>query len=469
MAARLVIVDDSSDRINYQGGAWFADQSSQDQAGNFGQPHKGTLHGTQSSASFSFSFSGTSIEVLGANTPSSDLKWECFVDRISIGGTDKFPLSNRLALCGQPLLVDGPHTLTVNVTAVNQQTFWFDRVQYTPSPNSSPENQTFFVDNSDPELQFMSGWTPQRDVANMTSEQGSIFEFDFVGISVGWYSFIPSSFSKNSTTGSYTVDGGSPQSFNVQGSGTSDLYNQKLFETSILPMGRHRLTAVYNGTSTTAPMSLDYLIVQNGTVPLNAIPTSTTLVPSSPPTTTLVPTSPSTPNGQVNTAKKSNSGVIIGGIISAVVVVGLLLLAIILLRRRKTRRRNKNSLDLSGEDAKVVQVDYSHHTFGRPFPFSLASPPETHSSNPSESTFIYPHSVIRTESHPEAVSIAPSSTTQSLSAKAREAAPERPLHVLNYTETVPSRLVRHEDSGVRGRGTSLTATVLELPPHYTAG
>lgn len=59
MATRSVAVDDSSSRITYHGSSWFADQGSQDQAGNFGPPYRSTLHGTQSNASASFSFTGT--------------------------------------------------------------------------------------------------------------------------------------------------------------------------------------------------------------------------------------------------------------------------------------------------------------------------------------------------------------------------------------------------------------------------
>ena len=58
MSTRRVMVDDTSQDVNYIGGSWFADIGSQDSAGNFGPPFLSTLHGTNSSASLSLSFSG---------------------------------------------------------------------------------------------------------------------------------------------------------------------------------------------------------------------------------------------------------------------------------------------------------------------------------------------------------------------------------------------------------------------------
>ena len=56
-ATRWVVVDDTSNDINYDG-TWFADSGSQDSVGNFGPPYRSTMHGTNSSAALSSNFTG---------------------------------------------------------------------------------------------------------------------------------------------------------------------------------------------------------------------------------------------------------------------------------------------------------------------------------------------------------------------------------------------------------------------------
>jgi hypothetical protein len=47
---------------------------------------------------------------------------------------------------------------------------------------------------------------------------------------------------------------------------TATTYNQKFFETSKMPAGQHKLVVTYLGNSQTTPLTLDYLVVQNGTI-----------------------------------------------------------------------------------------------------------------------------------------------------------------------------------------------------------
>ena len=53
-----VIVDDTSADIHYLGRSWFSEVGSWDSVGTYGMPYLGTLHGTSSSASFTFDFEG---------------------------------------------------------------------------------------------------------------------------------------------------------------------------------------------------------------------------------------------------------------------------------------------------------------------------------------------------------------------------------------------------------------------------
>ena len=59
MSDRWVIVDDTISSINYIGDSWFADVGSQDATDN-GPPFLSTLHGTNTSASLAFNFTGRS-------------------------------------------------------------------------------------------------------------------------------------------------------------------------------------------------------------------------------------------------------------------------------------------------------------------------------------------------------------------------------------------------------------------------
>ena len=61
--SRSIIVDDNDSGIIYSG-SWFKDDSGAfDTMGNFGPPMLGTLHGTNSTASFKYTFSGEFISV----------------------------------------------------------------------------------------------------------------------------------------------------------------------------------------------------------------------------------------------------------------------------------------------------------------------------------------------------------------------------------------------------------------------
>ena len=112
------------------------------------------------------SFSGSAVLVYGTSITTNisgtqDPTWECFIDNTSIGGSPAPATSdNNWILCGggPSQFQDGPHLLTVKTNVSNQQTFWFDQIQYAPSANVSL-NQTFLrIDSSDSAIQYSSGW-----------------------------------------------------------------------------------------------------------------------------------------------------------------------------------------------------------------------------------------------------------------------------------------------------------------------
>jgi hypothetical protein len=106
---------------------------------------------------------GTSITTNASGT--QDPTWECFIDNKSIGWNPAALSSifmsnqNNWVLCGPAQFQDGPHLLTVNATVSNQQTFWFDQIQYAPSASVSLNQSLLRINSSDSAIQYLSGWS----------------------------------------------------------------------------------------------------------------------------------------------------------------------------------------------------------------------------------------------------------------------------------------------------------------------
>ena len=194
--ARLVMVDDMDPSIQYSGGEsgpWtgYEVNNTLNDLGFRGTPFQKTLHGVNVSASFTFpfngmshllywfnfepltlsSFSGSGVTVYGTSITTNasgtqDPTWECFIDNKSIGwdissDSGVGGSQNNWILCGAGPFQDGPHMLTVNANVSNQQTFWFDQIQYTPSASVQLLDQRFlYIDSGDSAIQYTSGWSP---------------------------------------------------------------------------------------------------------------------------------------------------------------------------------------------------------------------------------------------------------------------------------------------------------------------
>ncbi|KDR73720.1 hypothetical protein GALMADRAFT_251531 [Galerina marginata CBS 339.88] len=512
---RWVVVDDTDVNIQYSGDGrdWVQNQGSRDDVGNFGPPYKDTLHGTIMNASLSYSFSGTQVQIFGSNNPRNDSgvidpTWECFVDNVRVPPSDPFQFQeNNWGFCGKGQLSDGPHVITVNVTVMKAQTFWFDSLQYVPSPSLALDQAAVLLDSFDPLLQYGPGWGALGGGANMTGQTNSIANIDFVGVSVSWYGFIPTELPHPATTASYAIDGGAPTSFVLRGlpASSATIYNQKFFETPTLTAGHHQLVVTYHGTSQTTPLTLDYLIIQNGT-----IPSSNTTTPG---------TSPSGDSHGSGPVKKSNNtAAIVGGIIGGLVLIAIAIAAYLYLRRREKKLNERAPVD---EPAPAF-VEPFHYT---PVRSSVPQLQDTKSSapvtlsyqghSPQFSTSTFPtnthHGSMPSFSNTELQSaIAPSSssgtsypsnantygnrTTASqsnqgylspttplspMSDKARREA-EATANVLRSQTSQPasgpslaedssSRVMMHEDSGFRMPPTRERTSVVEVPPMYTPG
>ena len=67
-------------------------------------------------------------------------------------------IQNNWILCAAQFQ-DRPHLLTVNANVSNEQTFWFDQIQYVPSASVSLNQSLLRIDASDLAIQYSNlGW-----------------------------------------------------------------------------------------------------------------------------------------------------------------------------------------------------------------------------------------------------------------------------------------------------------------------
>ncbi|KDR73719.1 hypothetical protein GALMADRAFT_212537 [Galerina marginata CBS 339.88] len=437
---RWVVVDDMDLNIQYSGDGrdWVLDQGSRDDVGNFGPSYKSTLHGTTMPVSLILSL------VYGPNNPRNDSgvidpTWECFVDNVRVPPTAPFQFSeNNQEFCDQDHLYDGPHVITVNATVMRAQTFWFDSFRYVPSPSLALDQAAVLLDSFNPLLQYGPGWGTLGDGANQTGQTNTIANMDFVGVSVSWYGLIPTEFAHAATMASYAIDRGGPTSFVLRGLSADSSptnYNQKFFETPTLTAGHHQLVVTYHGTSQTTPLTLDYLIIQNGT-----ITSSNTTTPG---------TSPSgNSHGSDPVKKSSNTAAIVGVLIA---------IAAYLYLRRREKKLNEGAHvgePASGfiEPFHYIPVSSSVAQFQNtepPAPVALSyqgRSPEFSTSN------------TRHSSRREGEAIANILRSQM----------SQPTLSPSFAENSSPRVMMHEDSGFR-IPTGGPASIVEVPPMYTPG
>ena len=286
---------------------------------------------------------------------------------------------------------------------------------------------------------------------------------------------------------------------------TTTIYNQKFFETSKMPAGQHKLVVTYLGNSQTTPLTLDYLVIQNGT-----ITNSTTSGGSS--------GGSSGDSNAGDIANKSNNiGAIVGGIVGGVVLIALAIFAFLYIRRRDKRLSEEHGdepkdtiepfhyMPVSPVNPSSSIVTYpqvqSGDPFGRPGRVLHGSMPsvsytENQSTNPSGSsssggTRPNPLQPMRNQGHTRFPSSSDLSSPGLTSSSAqyvpynptgdkaqREAAavaavvqPQRraqqPLASPPLSDGSGSRVILHEDSGIRM--TQNEPQVVEVPPLYTPG
>lgn len=275
--------------------------------------------------------------------------WSCFVDQIqikSIPSTGWYN-TNQVTLCQQSQMANGPHELTVNISAASTTLFNFDGISYYTS-DATKLDHTVIMENTDQDVVFGSGWLASGPYANATATIGSKMTFSFngqclsslemrnvqlitrhgIGTGVTLKGVLPTSGSQFSAT--YSIDGSSPTAFTMTPhsfQNESYLYNQDFFTATDLSPETHTLEVVYTGSAlldAPTPLMVDKFFV---TLPESTVSLSPSGTPSSTP-------SPPTPP----VVKKTPMGAIVGGLVGGIVFLSLALLAFFLLRRRRYRR-----------------------------------------------------------------------------------------------------------------------------------
>ncbi|KAF9527584.1 hypothetical protein CPB83DRAFT_815375 [Crepidotus variabilis] len=444
---RWVIIDDTNPRINYAiPREWSAQRATSNVQGTSGLPFNNTLHAAPASGlvqSFSFSFTGTSVAVYSVDnflniSGAASPEVECVIDTINAHTTPPSfdgKAENNWELCSQYHMEDRQHTLTINSGSLNQ-TFLFDWIQYAPSLNASMENQTVYIENFDPDIVYGSGWAGLGMWYSFTSNPNATLDFEFTGISLQWYGVIPEFRSRVPTTATYTVDGGPAQVLNLTGppDSSSNLENHQFFEISSLSMGKHKLSVVYNGDSTKAPLTLDYLVVQNGSLPYAPSPPNT-----------------DTPNTTHDTKHSNHIGPIVGGIFSGIFALGVILGLLFFYYRQRTTQRED---DFTIFPLEVGLFDVQTNR-------GISPPSKAEQSDPTSGN----HALTLRPQYRISRFFKRRQTQRQI----EELPP--PLTQVNNTILSPHvEVVRHQDSGLRAlEDPQSTPEIVEMPPEYTPG
>ncbi|KAH9481886.1 hypothetical protein JR316_0006416 [Psilocybe cubensis] len=295
--SRWIMIDNTSPYIAYEG-AWTAYQGSQfDGMGCYGAPFNNTLHGTASNSSVSFKFHeiGSAVIVYGTqqynstdlSTPVTNPSWECFIDGLSgpiVAQPGSAVFGNNIPLCAVSGLQDGSeHTITTRARVEGDRTFWFDYVRYLPSASVPLDNATLWIDAGDSQIQYSTGWESASALTNnengfpkVVNTAGPALEFSFVGNMISWYAASLNPNLNRKGSASFSIDNGTLTTFGVFDHPTISNAilpsNILLFHASIpsSPTQKsHKLQVAYDSTSkdtqVVQPLSLDHLIVQNGT------------------------------------------------------------------------------------------------------------------------------------------------------------------------------------------------------------
>lgn len=414
---KYFVVDDTSPRVQYEGGSWSLSTSGVTDAwGINGPTHNRTLHELTGDGSFSFKFNGTTFEIRSTiDTSNSRARpsWLCSLDGRGFGRVTPSPneLTNHWVVCSTDEAIDGSveHTLKVDVQVPSGAYFGLDEIIYSPNDDTI-KGETLMIQDRDNGIAYSpAGNWNATSINHITDIPDSSVTFKFRGTGLTFYAFLAQGLP--SSSGKYSIDGGPETAFAIPGVlGNADNYNVPLFSVNGLsPQDEHTVTATYSGKRGDTPLALDFFEIASPPQSQSPAPSGTT-GPSSIPS---------------DGAKGAPVGAIVGGVVGGVVGLALVVLVILFFLRRKNKERQTSKEDY------LLKPE--------PLP---PQPPQSRPSqyDPYDGTAQQPTGTVMTRKQQEAME--------------------------SYQASSSSGIV-HVDSGFRMPGSSTLPATLERPPVYT--
>ena len=271
------------------------------------------------------------------------------------------------------------------------------------------------------------------------------------GISLIWLGFYLDNLSTASTTATYAIDGQSPIIFSLNGTsseGPGVQYNQVFFQTDQLPYRSHNLDVVYNGNSSTTPLTLSALLVQYN-ISSPTFPTG-----SSSGTSSAISGTSTDGTSNVSFSGPRHLGPIIGGVIGGLALLTFAISGILFLRRRNKRSQEANI---------IVQPFASPPT---PLPSSLPLAPNCGLS-PSHMTKVSNATPLLTglrehRKGEELINRAPQLPQDTRAADLSSSS------MISGNNFQPTGLVRDEGAGIQLFQTNQDGYLAEPPPVYSS-
>ncbi|KAF7373369.1 hypothetical protein MSAN_00546500 [Mycena sanguinolenta] len=260
----LVILDDQSSQITYTG-LWTGG------GGQLNYDHTASAS-RAAGATMTFSFSGTSIFVVGSYDPNTSCTGSFALDaNVTTFSSPSLSTSqDHQTIFASAVLPDGPHTLTYTLASCSSSSsnaapgnVWFDYILYSPSANASTNGFIYFIDDNDSRIDYSGNWTAETNndedfgLSSHGGPAGSSFQLDFEGTYISVNGRIGNDSVNTATQASFSIDGATPVIFSAPYQ-TSVAYNQPLFQSSSLAQGKHSLVA----TSQSGTLWVDYILLQ---------------------------------------------------------------------------------------------------------------------------------------------------------------------------------------------------------------
>lgn len=353
MSTNTVIIDDQDSRVKYTG-LWSLSGSTEDYSQTTYAPRA-------EGAQLSFTFSGTSIAVVGRY----DAGGTCNAT-FSLDGQTSFnftsPLLNtsrhQQILWTSPQLSEGQHTLTYtnadcksNATNDTVPYVWVDYLLYNTS--SVPEAATIFIDDRDPRLFYSGNWIKdggENDFlgTRQGGKQGTSFQLTFNGSFISVHGRLDNSSSINRV--SFGLDGGDPW---VYGTPAQNIisYNKEFYKNGSLPNGKHTLVVE---PLTDNPFWLDYILVRGSANASNT--------------------------GQKHSSSTSMIGAIVGSILGTLIIVIFGAIVFLALRRRRKLPPSKLHLLKQANENSDAFDPFSREAMVPPRPLPESDALSSHSS-----------------------------------------------------------------------------------------